>query len=173
MGQISAFLGLLSILFLWQGCVKPQTEFPLEPKIVYKSHTLFSNNGNYTLRMILDFTDGDGDLGLAEEDSLPPFQDSGRYYFNFYADYFEKINGEYTQLTVNYPFPFGDTIHYNGRLPVLSPKGKAKAIKGEIVYDMAMGGGPTHSKDVKFRIYVYDRALHKSNEIETPEITFP
>jgi hypothetical protein len=121
----------------------------------------------------MDFTDGDGDLGLTEADSLPPFQDSGRYYFNVYADYFEKINGEFTQLTVNYPFPFGDTIHYNARLPLLTPEGKEKAIKGTIEYDIAMNTGPKYSDVVKFRVYLYDRALHKSNEIETPEITFP
>ncbi|RYD75239.1 MAG: hypothetical protein EOP53_16820 [Sphingobacteriales bacterium] len=170
--QISVFLSLLAILFLSYSCEKPGTSFPLEPKIAFKSHELLNNNGNYTLRLYLDFTDGDGDIGLSEEDSLAPFADSGSYYFNIIAKYYEKINGEFTQLTVNYPFPTGDTIHYNGRLPVLTPKGKQKAIKGEIQYDIAMGGGPKNSNTIKFKIYIYDRALHKSNEIETPEILF-
>jgi hypothetical protein len=173
LGQISAFLGLMAILFLGQSCIKPQTEYPLAPQITYNSYELVNNDGKYTLKLYMDFTDGDGELGITDADTLPPFQDSGKYYFNLYADYFEKINGKFTQLTVNYPLPFGDTIHYNARLPLLTPEGKEKAIKGTIEYDIDMQAGPTKSNIVKFRIYIYDRALHKSNEIETPEITFP
>lgn len=173
LGQISAFLGLLSILFFGQSCVKPENEFPIEPRIAYKSYSLSVNDsGQYLLKLAMDFSDGDGDLGFSDEDTSTNPEDTTSSY-NLFAEYYEKINGEFTQITVNYPFFFGDTIHYNGRLPILSPRNKTKAIKGEIVYDIDMGFGPSHSNTIKFRIHVYDRAMHKSNEIETPEITFP
>ena len=156
-------------------------EYPVEPHITYQKFTLLIdsvyNPVNDTTVLISNrgilsftFTDGDGDLGLMDWDTLPPFDKESPYYFNIIVKYFEKRNGVFEQVTRINPDGTVDTVNFNGRLPYLTPNGVHKAIKGTIEDTLLINNPVSTFDTIKFKFYIYDRALHKSNEEETPEI---
>ena len=59
----------ISALLLSAGCESVE-DFPDEPQITFKSLDIEGPN-SATLK--INFTDGDGDIGLSEADTLPPF----------------------------------------------------------------------------------------------------
>jgi hypothetical protein len=171
--QISVFLFAV-IVSMTFGCTKPEETASVTPKIKYNGCDLIkysdaANQIHYDLNLHIGFEDGDGDLGLESNDTLPPFNTDSKYYFNIFIEYYERINGQYTQLTNKYPFTFGDTINYNGRVPNLTPNSKHKGIQGDIAYKLE-DVIPIAGDEIKFKIWIYDRALHKSNIVESPGI---
>jgi hypothetical protein len=146
------------------SCKKPD-EFPVVPAIVYKSIFATQNAQGYDskLTVLLNFTDGDGDIGYKDaglNDSI--FDDpNSQYYNNYVAKIFKLQNS----VWVAYPtiLPLG------GRLPYLTPEGSNKSIKGEIACDFDV---PLQATNDTFRldVFIYDRALHQSNTIQTDAI---
>jgi hypothetical protein len=141
------------------------------PAITYKGFvkhkSIFARDS--ALKLTLTYTDGDGDLGLTQDDTLPPFDKSSFYYYNMYVYYYEYIDGQFQQVTLN---DFStDTIRFKYRFPNLTPTTDNKAIRGEIEYTIT-DLFPRKSNTIKFRIYIYDRKLQKSNEIESAIITY-
>lgn len=112
--------------------------------------------------------DGDGDIGLSEDDSLPPFDLSSPFFFNLFVEFFEIENGEKKPYLL--PITL-DTLRFDQRIPNLTPTGKRKSIEGEIVLKLPTIPFPDFEPDsVVFRIQLYDRALNSSNIIETDPI---
>lgn len=152
------------VLFSVVSCLKPK-QYPVEPIIEFSK---FQRNGN-ELYLYINFTDGDGDIGLGENENQPPYNPEGNFYYNYFAEYYEKVNGLWVRGTnVN-----GDPISFNYRIGMLTPQGNNKALRGEIRIHIT----PTyynpfspHSDTVMFKIRIADRALNLSNQIETPEI---
>jgi len=175
--KIALFFSGILILMLF-SCQK-FTEYPKEPQIQFESFMLLVDTvpDGDTIKIIsnrgilaFSYTDGDGDLGLRSEDTNAPFNPGSPYYYNIIVKYFEKQNGHFVQVPVTNPDGVTDTINFNGRFPYLTPDGNHKAIRG-IINDTLLVNNPLSTYDtVKFKVYIYDRALHKSNEIETPEI---
>jgi hypothetical protein len=153
---------LLPLLFLAAGCMKKQS-YPDTPQIGLNSFTLIFDSAAYAKQGVLSvsFTDGNGDIGLSEGDTLSPYERTGPYYYNFVISYFEKQNGIFKPIPLTPPF--------SGRIPILSPGDPGKAIKGDIVDTLLMNPMPVYDT-VKFEVFLYDRALHKSNTLSTPEI---
>lgn len=176
--KISAKIGLIligvigTLLF---SCRKFE-EYPIEPVITFDNFTLlFNSQTGKTERGVLSigYTDGDGDLGLKTSDTLPPFDRSGNYYYNFIVKYYERQNGTFVEvplLSWNPDTQKYDTITFNGRFPNLTPEHGNKAIKGVIQDTLYVNNPLTDFDTIKFKVSIYDRALHKSNEVETPEI---
>ena len=151
-------------------------EYPVEPQIKFDRFTLLMNTETgKTDRGVLSitYTDGDGDLGLRASDTLPPFNRGSEYYYNFIVKYYEKQNGKFVEvplLSWNPDEQKYDTVTFNSRFPWLTPRKGNKAIKG-IINDTIYVNNPLSDFDtVKFKVSIFDRALHRSNEIETPEI---
>ena len=66
---------VLSLVLAVCSCQKP-VEYPIEPKITYEGFTYLLNaDSTFSGEGIVSFsyTDGDGDLGLDDSDTLPPF----------------------------------------------------------------------------------------------------
>ena len=169
------FILLLLAAFGFDACNKFE-KFPDEPVINYDRFILLTNPTNgITERGVLQFsyTDGDGDLGLSDQDTYPPFNFGGDYYYNIIIQYFEKQNGVFVEVPLLSWNPDSlqyDTSTFNGRFPVLTPKTGNHSIKG-IFQDTLFIYNPLSDYDtIKFSAYIYDRALHKSNKIETEEI---
>lgn len=145
------------------SCEDPE-EYPIEPVITFKSLQKFTNlqTGKDTAAVLLfSFTDGDGDIGLNEADTFPPYNPGSEYYSNLFMKYFEKKNGVWTEVVI--PFP------YNFRVPYITPAGSNKALSGDIYIDLFLPFGKTNLP-IRFDLYLVDRALHKSNVITTSEL---
>jgi len=140
-----------------------QEEYPPEPVIGLAGYASLYDTGSYAKYGILaiSFTDGDGDIGLSAGDTLPPFQKSGDYYYNMVISYFEKQHGEFVEVKLDPPF--------SARIPLLNPDYPGKAIKGTIWDTLTLNPKPVFDT-IKLEVYIYDRALHKSNVVTTPEI---
>jgi len=148
--------------FLFTSCIKKET-FPDIPEIAYLGFTSLPDSGKAVTTGILtiSFKDGNGDIGLNPGDTLPPFNKNGNYYYNYVIDYYEKQMGTYVKITLDPP--------YNARIPYLTPDDPNKSIKGYIVDTLQLNPKPLYDT-IKFKFYIYDRALNKSNVDSTPPI---
>ena len=133
------------------------------PVIAYKDFTLIFGSGNVADigYLTISFQDGNGDIGLRPDQKEPPFDTGSIYYNNYFIDYYEKQNGTFIKFT--------SSVSFNTRIPYLTPDDPTKAIKGIIIDTLPMN--PNHVHDtIKFKFYIYDRALNKSNVDSTPPI---
>jgi len=183
--KLSSFLGLLGISVLLFGCQKPNTAYPIIPAITFKSYSVQKGidslgRPDYKLALIISFTDGDGDIGLDANDTLPPFNSESPNFYNYWVSYYELAPGDSFFRQVTNTWPFGDTtkagslVSYNGRTPNVTPPGKEKAIKGDIEYDIDLGSGTkSGTNTIRFAFILWDRALHPSNKLYSPPIVLP
>lgn len=174
--QIPSFV-LISLLFILNACYdKPQ--FPLSPQIGFNDiNTRVVQNQN-TLSMTdevtitIDFQDGDGDLGLNEADTLPPFQrlnedgTPNEFNRNYRINVFEERNGEF----VPYTYPDPDFV-FGGRFPRLNEENKETPLEGTLSYEIIFQHNLIEANTLlKFEVQILDRALNLSNIIETDTI---
>lgn len=152
------------MLFIVSSCFKTE-DFPVEPVISEPTFVISGDSAVLSFR----FTDGDGDIGLDDSETEPPFDSTSYYYYNLYCDYYEKddVNGwqQGTDLA-------GNPISFSYRLERIIVKGKQRGVKGSMDVTMSTYKNPfsTQSDTIRFTIRLIDRALHESNVIETEEI---
>lgn len=159
---------LLAAMLMLGACMERE-EYPPEPIIQFKAFYKLVDGSGIDNRGILEFTytDGDGDIGLYDYDTIPPYD------YNLFVKYYEQQNGVFKEVFLTYEDPFTgdiDTVNLNARIPILTPTGKNKAIKGTIQDTLFINNYESHYDTVKFEVYIKDRALNESNTIETPPI---
>jgi hypothetical protein len=149
------------LLACMAGCMKKEN-FPDTPEIGFVSYTNVFSTGTFATNGILTFSfqDGNGDIGLSDRDTLSPYNRDGLYYYNLVVDYYEKQYGVYQKIDLSFPL--------SSRIPRLSLE-SGKAIKGTITDTLVLDPHPDFDT-VRFEVFIYDRALHKSNVITTPDI---
>lgn len=78
---------------------------------------------------------------------------------------FEEFFWEYFQDECN--------INYDGRFPLINEVGRDKSSEGILTYRMTSIGWRNVLQNNRFKlgVFIYDRAGHKSNYIETPPVT--
>ncbi len=168
---------ILSILAgLANNSCKRIDEYPPEPAITFTAfEKIFNETDSIYDQGILkfEFTDGDGDLGLAKYDTFPPFNPGSKYYYNLIIDYYEVRNGVETPVYLtfyNSNTQEFDTVYLSARIPLLTPKGSNKSISGEI-HDTVFIYNYYSDYDTLFLGFrIVDRALHESNIERTPYI---
>ena len=162
-------------------------EYPVEPSIDFNSLTMVRNKpaGQTeidTLKFALDFRDGDGDLGLSDDDiKVAPWNSTtdgpnGRgYSYNYIIQPYKRkgIAPFYTwEKFINAGGVKGE---YDGRFLRLDEADARPApLKGTLFYKLPINidGAPFFPGDVlKFEISILDRSLHQSNTITTTEVT--
>ncbi len=157
--KISLFLLILLFGGL-TGCIKEQ-QYPVEPHIEYLSFaTDTSVDGKDSLGLIsISYTDGDGNIGLFTWDTVEPLK------YNYYLKFMQQINGQMVEVT-----PADPNVNFNARIPLLTPEGRNKNIKGEIkmTLELYFARQILQSDIIAFEIYIKDRDLNKSNVIITP-----
>jgi hypothetical protein len=149
---------ILILLAGWVSACQKKEEYPIIPQIEYEGMIkLFNSNLNLYDRGVLriSFKDGDGDIGLRDGEILPPYD------YNFFVKYYELHNGEEVRVVI------ADTNEFNARIPILTPAGSIKAIKGEIEDTLFIYNFQSQFDTIKFDAYLVDRELHKSNTITT------
>lgn len=156
---------LLGMIFLLVSSCFKKEDFSSVPEIQYQSFLILGDSA----RVTFSFQDGEGDIGLEPEQTSPPYDVNSEFHYNLILEYCEKKdNGGWQPGTdLN-----GDPIVFRNRLrPVYD--GKPKSIKGTIEYTIEPIFYNQLSMDndtIKYRIQIIDRALNKSNWIETGDI---
>jgi len=170
-----SLIGLLFLALVVCSCQKP-IEYPIEPRIEYQGFTyLFNADSTFTGEGIVSFsyTDGDGDLGLDEGDTLPPFGFRDAHYYNMVIDYLKCVDGEFVKtplLSWNPQTQSFDTVTFNARFRRLRNSEEPKAISGTMEYKLTVQNPLSPTDTIKFEIRILDRALHESNVIQTDAI---
>lgn len=148
-------------MLLISGCIK-RPEYPDVPEISFlRFETLKDSFGKDKSGLLtIEFTDGDGNIGLSQEDTLAPFNVSGEHYYNFYSVFYQKKNNTFEPI----PTP------YNARIPRISASDEDKDIKGEIQIEIDLTFLPLvlQSDTIRFDIQIEDRDFNKSNTVTTP-----
>lgn len=138
---------------------------------------------------------GDGELLQYSDRHTPPFDTLPPYAFPYYctsyvvdeADtfyvtqnefhnnifikFFVKKNGVYDEFDWVTEFDPICGESFNGRYPLLGTIGREKPLEGKLKYKMSSAGFELlfRQDTLKLEVYIYDRALNKSNIIETPD----
>ena len=167
------FLGLLVT-----ACFRPPT-YPDTPSIGFASiRNVPISNGNDSIYITITYQDGNGDIGLEQNENTPPYQvtnsdgSPNQFFYNYFINAYKKVNGRFVRVTFNTP-----EFTLNSRIPPLNPSRKS-AIEGTLTYGLqflyVFGEAYTprisRNDTVRFDVQIADRALNKSNIIETQEI---
>lgn len=158
----SAFL--LCLLASFAAC-KKQESYPLVPAIEYKSIFKAASSTGFDSAVVVtvSFTDGDGDIGyypVGDSRNDPKFDDvNSQYYNNYIVKTWIKRSGVWQT----------DPINVSARLPYMTPEGSNKALRGDIQRTLTLP--PALNNDtLKYEVYIWDRALNRSNIVTTDEI---
>lgn len=176
--SLSYLLGFIILAAITVSCeLITGPNYADTPRIDFKEikkfrTTSFSNMVD-SLSIALRFQDGDGDLGIPDEergkspylntDSIPDGK-GGKItkYYNYYVKTFRKINGVFT--------PIDYSPNLTGIYPDLN-SGKKGPIEGTLYYGpiFPLGFSPVNDT-LRFEIFILDRAFHISNTVETSEV---
>jgi len=151
------FLFFFLIVGIIYSC-NNEEEYPIIPEINFEGFTkLWNPNTMIYERGVLkiSFKDGDGDIGLKNSETEPPYD------YNLFVKYYEYQNGDTVRVVI------ADSNEFNARIPMLTPQGSNKAIKGDIEDTLFMYNYLADFDTIMFDVYLVDRALHKSNTVST------
>lgn len=156
---------IFSVALLW-SCSK-KNQFPTVPEIEFSSYSLSEKEDSLLpgtkhkiVHLKFSFKDAEGDIGLEQGDTAAPY-DKNNFYNNLVITVFKKNNGVWEKgLAEGSRIPTNLT-QYSGR----------KGLQGYIEIDKRESY-PKAGDVIQYEIYIYDRALNKSNTVTTPEINF-
>ncbi|WP_046245729.1 hypothetical protein [Hymenobacter terrenus] len=177
----TALLSLLGASL--NGCVNAP-DYDLTPAIDFKEIQVTripAAGGSLAVDEInfsLNFRDGDGDLGLSDDDiKVAPWNatkggpnDRG-FSFNYFIQPYRNVGGTWVKFVV----PGSFEGEYNGRFLRLDPAdAKPAPLKGQLNYKLPInldGAIYRPGQVFRFEISIMDRALRQSNTITTSEVT--
>ena len=154
------FLLILLVALSLSACKKPE-KYSVIPAIEFVSLEAYEDAYSGTdVCLTFKFQDGDGDIGLDEDDTRPPYDTSSIYYYNCFITYFEKQNGEFVKVELP------STL--NMRIPRLSDEAE-ESISGELYLNLFANNPFSPYDTIRYELFIVDRALHHSNTITTTE----
>ena len=146
----------------------PEPNLPDNPLIEFQS---FELNADGSRELVIAFTDGDGDVGLAQNDTLAPnFCADCEYHYNLKCEYQELQNGTLVQIDLD---PAAGQIPFYYRVPPATPTGDNPALDGTIAIAMNSWSLASAYDSLRFRITLFDRSLNESNEAFTNLVLKP
>ncbi len=160
---------IILLVMVLDACEKAET-YPIIPAIKFESYLrLYNSSLNVYDRGVLkiSFTDGDGDIGLRQDQTQPPYD------YNFFISYFEIQFGDTVRVYPTITDPSTgevDTLTFDQRIPYLTPLGSIKSIEGEIEDTLQAYNFNSTFDTIMFKAYIVDRMLHESNTVVTPLI---
>ena len=165
MKKITCFVVIVIVLLC--ACRKPE-KFSDIPEIEFISINRYQDTQIQDGAILtFSFQDGNGDIGLNENDTFPPFNSSSIYHYNFFCDYYEKQKGNFVKI--DSVVVQGEKIPFNlnARIPRLSYLPE-ESIHGEIYIKMPFyyDVSSPYNDTIGLRFYIVDRKLNKSNTEE-------
>ncbi|OUJ72594.1 hypothetical protein [Hymenobacter crusticola] len=151
-------------------------DYPDTPEISFKGITqqyFKTDDGEFdSVKVTITFRDGDGDLGLKNEDTNPPYQEKNldgtpnRFYNNYFLQpQIRQSDGSYQNLNVGYG--------YYQRYPYLNTSGRSEPLKGDLTFSYKFFAGTfPKGSNIRFQVSIVDRALHESNTVVTDPLQF-
>ena len=155
-----AISALILLFAFFSACVK-ESSFPDVPVIAFERFELINSD---TANCYISFTDGDGDVGILDNDTVSEPDLVMKYLY-------KDTDGEFKAYDANPGTSEFDTLFYNNRIPNLTSIGQFKALEGEIQIKLRSSPifSPFHEV-VMFEIRMRDRAGNWSNTVFTDEI---
>ncbi|MDG2245628.1 MAG: hypothetical protein P8L71_04645 [Flavobacteriales bacterium] len=151
----NVFMTVILASLALAGCLDP-IQYPDEPVISF-----ISLETGQTGTLTIGFTDGDGNIGLAQGDTLAPFcPDTCEFYYNLFLEYYELQNGEWTHIPLD---PELGQVPFYYRVPEVTPTGQNQSLNGEIEIDMPAYFLITDFDTCRFEIKLVDRSFNESN----------
>ncbi|MBL7942656.1 MAG: hypothetical protein JNM00_07810 [Flavobacteriales bacterium] len=160
-------------LFLWMlpaiglcACLE-QENFPDEPVLEFSQ---FITSGDDSARMVINFTDGDGNFGLNPSDTTGEFCIDGCIrYWNLYLEYYELQNGTWTHI----PLDPWNQIPFYYRVPFIAPTGQNKSQEGTMSIAMPFYYLLSEFDTARFQISAVDRDFNESNVVVSSTFVKP
>jgi hypothetical protein len=164
---------LYSVIFLGfalHSCIEKPV-YPSTPVIAYKDFIRYGDPSDPdSVELVVSFTDNEGDIGLAQDDTFGIFSTGNIFMDYMYWDTTGVDHWSYYDNTPADSIPF-DTLKIAFRVPpVLPPGDPAEPMKG-LIYVKQKAPVNIFPK-IKYVVYLYDKARHKSDTIHTPVILF-
>ena len=168
-------LFLLALSTVLLNSCREDISFPVIPAIESKEFIVFTDSAFIEV----DFTDGDGNIGFEEGDTLGQFEYSidpfNKFHYNFFVDIYQFENNEWTlyDLTPSPTNPNFQPLYY--RTKKLDPEGSDKNLEGSIRVKLApfppidFSSGDT----IRFEVRLADRNLNLSNVVTTEGFVVP
>lgn len=177
-------LGLAAASAAVSSCISPPS-FPDTPSIEFKGLSVVrqptqpGNTPQDSVIVTVRFKDGDGDLGLNQQEyTNPPYQRFNADgtlnpdHWNYVIKLFVKnpASGEFESYTRT---PIGLDIPpelYYGQFPHLEPNAEKSApLEGDLSFrqKLALGSPFFPGQEVRYEVTIRDRALNTSNTITT------
>ena len=159
------------VMIMIMSCKKVET-YPDIPEVHFKSYTAEDSvdvlgNEIKLVELVFTFVDGDGDIGLKQSDTIPPYV--GKYKNNFFSTLYVKDNGKYKEVE--------NIAVSNYTIPYIEPQGQNKTLKADVKvkfeYTISQENDSLFNYDtMMYKFYIVDRALHQSNIDSTSDIVF-
>lgn len=147
-------------IFAVYSCVK-KTTYPTTPEVKFSDFIPYVGD---SADLKVRFTDGDGDIGVQENDSTRNF------WYTYY--YLDSASQKYRAYTIYNPVTgIDDTLRNSYIIKSPSDSYKGKPISGEISVRLQRFRHIRKIKHVKYVFYLFDEAGNRSNIVTSPEIT--
>jgi hypothetical protein len=162
--RIVLLIGFAFSLVL-HSCYK-HNEYSIIPEIQFEE-IKYLGDSNDSIGVVIRFTDGDGDIGFTQGDTLPPFnRDTSAYNYYYYNLHFYTYHFVDTSWVLfEFEDPYNDGSY---RIKDITPKGQDKSLNGTIQAGIRLS--PAMPDSIFYEIELVDRALHISNRVQTPVI---
>ena len=153
------------VCVVFNSCKKEENFSPV-PSISFNE---FKKYGSDSATCTINFTDGDGDIGLDQFDTVAPFNLQSKYYYNLYLVYYyqDTLTHTWKPYDTKPTTPKIDTLQYAYRIPNLTQNGQKTSLQGTIKVRLNAPYSIPGQKSFLFKIVLIDRALHISNEVST------
>lgn len=148
------------------GCQKPEVWSDI-PEINYKDCEVKDSldalsNSIKLCRLTIQVKDGDGDIGLDPADTTGIRSTDSLHHNDLFLTLFSKKNGIWSKVNL--------ALAQNFRIPYVDQQGQNKSLKADIVVKLEYPVVVFKYDTIAYDVFIFDRALHKSNIIRTPEI---
>ncbi len=152
-------LFILAALILFITCCE-EIEFYSEiPEVSFKEFRYDDST------LVINFVDGDGDLGLSQADTSGSYSPDSLYYRNLFLSYFSYEATEFTEIELK----SSPNLRFE-QIP--TPEGNNKTVKGTIEVNLFSNLPDPLPDSFMIKFYIVDRALHESNRDSSGILTF-